>query len=251
MRLLLPHAADLPGDDSDDTALAAVYAREVPDRPAPWLRANMVTSLDGAVSVDGRSRGLSSPADKRVFALLRDLCDAVLVGAGTARAEGYGAVTRDEARVGRRRALGLADLPTIAVVTHRLELDPASSLFSTAGARTVVVTSEAAAAARGGAYEDRADLVTTPGDRVDLPAALAQLRERGHAHLLCEGGPRLLGQVAADGLLDELCLTLSPLLTAGDADRAVTGPALDPALPRRLATLLEEDGVLLGRWLRA
>ena len=244
--MLLP----APGDVPDDAALEAAYTAGLPARGEPWLRANMVTSLDGAVAVDGRSRGLSSPADRRVFALLRGLCDAVLVGAGTARAEGYGAVRRDEARVGRRRALGLAELPAVVVVSGRLDLDPASSLFSTEGARTVVVTTEAAARSRGEAYQARADLVTTPGERVDLAAAVDQLRERGLAHLLCEGGPVLLGQVVAAGLLDELCLTVSPLLAAGYAARALAGPVLDPPLPLRPVTLVEEDGVLLGRWIR-
>ncbi|RJK92990.1 pyrimidine reductase family protein [Vallicoccus soli] len=238
--MLLPE----PVEDVDDDALRALYA--VP-AGTPWLRANMVSSLDGAVSVEGRSGGLSSPADKRVFALLRDLCDAVLVGAGTARAEGYGAVPRSGARVARRRALGLADLPTVAVVSSSLDLDPGSRLFAGGGgARTVLVTTQAAARERGGRFD--ADLVTTPGERVDLPAAVAALRARGHAHLLCEGGPHLLGQVAGAGLLDELCLTLSPVLAAGDAPRALTGAALAPPVPARLGSLLEEDGVLLSRW---
>jgi riboflavin biosynthesis pyrimidine reductase len=232
-----------PAGDLDDDALQALYA--VP-AGTPWLRATMVSSLDGAIAVAGRSGGLSSPADKRVFALLRDLCDAVLVGAGTARAEGYGAVGRSEARVGRRRALGLSDVPAVAVVSSSLDLDPASRLFAGGGARTVLVTTEAAAARSGDRFD--ADLVTTPGERVDLPAAVDALRARGHAHLLCEGGAHLLGQVAAAGLLDELCLTLSPVLAAGDAPRALAGAALVPPVPARLASLLEEDGVLLSRW---
>lgn len=245
MRALLPEPAD--GVD-----VAAAYAYPT-DRP--WLRANMVSSIDGAVVVDGRSGGLSSPADKAVFAVLRNLCDAVLVGAGTARAEGYRAVTASEARVAWRRERGLRDVPPIVVVSRSLELAPTGPLFVGALARTVVVTTPAAARERGAAYAGVADLVVAPGphgddDTVDLAAAVDALYERGLRHLLCEGGPGLLAQVAAAGRLDELCLTVSPLLTAGRAGRILAGPPLEPALGLRLAGLLEETGSLFTRWVR-
>lgn len=247
MRALLPSPLDDMPAPLEDAALEQLYA--VPSGQ-PWLRANMVASLDGAISVQGRSGGLGGPADKRVFALLRDLCDAVLVGAGTARAEGYEAVKPTEVRLERRRRLGLPDTPSLVVVTGRLDLDPSSRLF-TGPARTVLVTTENAWQDKGEAFAAVADVVTTPGERPDLAAAVTALRERGLAHLLCEGGPSLLHDVVAARLLDELCLTLSPQLVGGSAARVLSGPALDP--PRRLAcaSVLEEDGFLLSRWVRA
>lgn len=241
MRSLLP--PDLP----EPVDLSSVYA--YPDG-RPWLRANMVGSLDGAVAVDGHSEGLSGAADKRVFGRLRDLCDAIVVGAGTARAEGYQAVRRSEAKVDLRRARGLTDTPAIAVVTNRLDLDPASPLFAGARQRTVVVTSAVAAERRGGAFREVADLVTTPGDRVDVAAALDRLHERGLTRLLCEGGPSLLGRVVEADRLDELCLTVAPIVALGDAGRIATGPA--PRVPARfaLASMLEDDGYLFTRWTR-
>ena len=216
----------------------------------PWLRGNMVASLDGAISLQGRSGGLSGPADKRVFALLRDLCDGVLVGAGTVRTEGYEAVKPNEVRLERRRRLGLPDTPVIAVVTARLDLDPSSRLFA-GPARTVMVTTEKAWQDKGDVFAQVADVVTTPGERPDLAAAVAALRERGLRHLLCEGGPSLLHDVVDAGVLDELCLTLSPRLVGGDAARVLSGAALDPVRELACASLLEEDGFLLSRWVRS
>jgi riboflavin biosynthesis pyrimidine reductase len=227
MRALLPEPAD-------EVDLAAAYPYPPGRR---WLRANMVASVDGAVTVDGRSGGLSTPADKRVFAVLRGLCDAVLVGAGTVRAEGYGAVR--------------AATPVLAVVTGSLDLDPDSALFRDAVARTLLVTTEAAAARRGDAFAAVADVVTTPGERVDVPAAVEALHRRGLSRLLCEGGPALLAQVAAGGVLDELCLTVAPSLVAGAAGRILAGPVLDPPLPLQLAGVLEEEGTLFTRWTRS
>lgn len=241
MRALLPH----PVDDPD---LVEVYA--YPDG-RPWLRANMVASVDGAATVEGRSGGLSAPADKRVFGLLRDLADVVLVGAGTVRAEGYAAVTRSEARIARRRRRGLTDTPAIAVVSASLDLDPTGPLFTGAPTRTVLVTTEPAARARGSSYADVAEVITTPGPRVDLARAVDALVATGRPRILCEGGPTLLGQVAAAGRLDELCLTVSPLLAGGYAPRTLAGPSLHPPVPLRLAGLLEDDGMLFCRWLTA
>lgn len=246
MRVLLPP----PGPEPAEVGLAELEAAYAYPADRPWVRANMVASLDGAVAVDGHSAGLSGPADKRVFGVLRDLCDAVLVGAGTVRSEGYAAVTRSEARVERRRARGQTDTPAIAVVSGRLDLDPTGPLFVGARTRTVVVTSEVAARLHGDAFAGVADLVVTPGDRVDIGVAIDALHARGLRRLLCEGGPSLLGQVIAARRLDELCLTLAPLLALGSAGRIATGPGAGAADLRHLASLLEEDGFLFSRWTR-
>jgi riboflavin biosynthesis pyrimidine reductase len=237
MRRLLPTYAE--SIDLDDA-----YA--YPDG-VPWLRANMVASVDGAIALDGRSGGLSGPADKRVFRVLRNLADVVLVGAGTARAEGYAGVLPSEARVAWRRARGLTDVPAIAVVTRTLDLDPASGLFHGTTVPTIVVTTEAAAEARGSLYDGVAELVTTPGDAVDVGSAVDALVGKGFRRLLCEGGPSLLGHVAAAGRLDELCLTISPLLVSGAGKRLVEGGQLGP-LRLGLDQLLEEEGSLFARY---
>lgn len=241
MRRLLPEPA---GDLTDDGLLAA-YAP--PEEVRRHVRANFVASADGAGALDGRSGGLSSPADRRVFHLLRDLADVILVGAGTARAEGYSHPAYGEDRRARRRALGLAELPTIAVVSGKLDLEPTSRLFAGGPVRTLMITSAAAPPDRRAALEQVAETVVAGDDHVDLRAALDALEDRGLRRVLCEGGPTLLGALVATGLLDELCLTVAPLLAGPGAARIITGPAHEPR-PLRLGHVLTEDGALFLRY---
>ena len=209
----------------------------------------MVSAVDGAATVGGRSEGLSTPADKRVFNLLRGLCDVVLVGAGTARAEGYRALRAKPEYAELRASLGQRPAPVLAVVSGRLDLDPASELFTAGQERSIVVTSAASDPAARERLSAVADVIVAGEDTVDLTAAVSALADRGLTRVLCEGGPSLLDHVAAAGLLDELCLTVTPLLVGGDATRIMSGPASDPQ-PLRLASVCSDDDVLLLRYLR-
>lgn len=211
-----------------------------------WVRANMVASLDGSAAIDGRSEGLGGPADREVFGLLRGLADVVLVGAGTARAEGYRALRAKGAYAEARAALGQQPAPVLALVSGRLDLDPESDLFHGGAARTVVVTHGSADPTARERLAEVADVVVAGPDRVDLGGALDALAGRGLTRVLCEGGPSLLGQLAAQGRLDELCLSLAPRLVGGDGPRVVGGPEVDVRLS--LAGLLEADGLLLSRY---
>ncbi|GGJ78188.1 hypothetical protein GCM10010123_05290 [Pilimelia anulata] len=216
-------------DPLDDDALAAAYA----EPPGPWLRVNFVSSLDGAVEVDGYSAPLSGPADKRIFGLLRMRADAVLVGAGTLRHEGYRALRLDERRRARREADGRPPYPTLVVVSRSLDLDPDLAAFADAPVRPVVLTAAAAPAARRAALAPVADVLDCGDADVDPAAGLAALRARGLVRLLSEGGPHLLGALTAADLVDELCLTVAPLLAGAGAGRITAGPAAPPA-PVRL-----------------
>ncbi|SBT38630.1 pyrimidine reductase family protein [Micromonospora narathiwatensis] len=227
-----------------DPELAALYGRA--DRP--HLRMNFVASADGAVALDGYSAGLSGEPDKRVFGLLRMLCDGLVVAAGTLRHEGYRAVRLDEARRAWRRKHGLAGYPTLVVVSASLDLDPAQAAFADAPVRPVVLTRAAAQPPPG--LTEVADLVRCGEDRVDLAVGLAELRRRGIGQLLCEGGPQLFGALTAADLVDELCLTVAPLLAGAGPGRITAG---DGSPPRRLPlrhVLTAEDGVLLLRYAR-
>jgi riboflavin biosynthesis pyrimidine reductase len=244
MRRLLPPSA--PDGDVD---LAEVYA--VPEASGPSVRVNFVTTLDGVISIDGVSAPLSSQLDRRLFSLLRDLTDVVLVGAGTARAEGYGPVRATDDRVQRRQRLGLPDVPPIAVVTTRLDLDLGSAFFTEAVARPIVFTTSQASPAALSAAGTLADVVVAGDTTVDLDLVVANLAGRGLPRILCEGGPRLLSDLLAADLVDELCLTLAPVLAGGGQQR-LTPPAA-VADPRRfaLASLLEaDDGYLFTRYRR-
>jgi riboflavin biosynthesis pyrimidine reductase len=254
VRLIYPGPA---GDGPPD--LAGLYA--YPDAAAagrPWVRANMVESADGAAAVDGLSGGLGGPADREVFGLLRALAGVILVGAGTARAEAY-RPARVAARWAALRA-GRPDTPPIAVLSGRLDLDPAGPLLAEApgGARTIVITAESAPAARRAEVARQADVIIGGEHEVSAAAAVSALARRGYREILAEGGPHLLGQLAAAGLIDELCVTISPVLAGGTAGRIIRGAAPVPggpvpAGPSRLtlAHVLADGDYLLCRYVRA
>src|ERR1700751_386897 len=207
------------GDELDLPALAEAYAypRE------RWLRANFVASADGAAHLDGRSTGLSGPDDKRIFGLLRVLADVVLVGAGTARVEEYKPALRRPSLASLRE--GRPGTATIALVTRTVGLNLASPLFTETppDARTIVIPCAASDADLRAQAAKVADVIVAGEETVDLAEALDALEKRGLSRVLCEGGPHLLGDLKAAGLLDELCLSLSPTLAGPGASRIIAG----------------------------
>ena len=237
MRRLLPDPAEL-----DDAGLVDAY--RLPG--GRHLRVNFIASLDGAVTVDGRSERLGSPGDRRIFQVLRALADVVLVGHGTASAEGYRPMTADSA-VGRlRTSLGRPATAPIAIVSKRASLDPASGLVTGAVSATILVTCGSSDAGRREALTAAGVEVLVCGDdEVELPLALERLAERGHEHVLCEGGPTLFRDALAAGVVDELDLSIAPALV-GQRHRLVEG--LGDAVRLDLQQVLEEDGVLFTRY---
>jgi riboflavin biosynthesis pyrimidine reductase len=232
----------------DATVLAGLYAYPAAGQ---WLRANMVASADGAATLSGVSEGLSSQADKEIFFLLRALADVVVVGAGTARTENYGPARIREARRGLRE--GRAPTPPIAVITASLDIDPGCRLIAEAPphARTIVITTAQAPAGRRAELAGPADVIIAGDETVDLKAAVIALADRGHRRILTEGGPHLLAQLAEADLLDELCLTIGPLIAGPGAPRIVSGALSVPhPLPLTLAHVLEDDGFLMCRYTR-
>jgi riboflavin-specific deaminase-like protein len=230
-----------------------LWRRETPAGPLPRVLLNMVSTVDGRAALEGRSAPLSSQADRELFHALRAPVDAVLVGAGTVRRERYGRLVRDEAVRRLRRERGLAEEPLAVIVSGSLRLDPDVPLLADAAARVVVLTSatgELPAAAASVDYVRAAR-----GGALDLRAALAELRERFDVQLvLCEGGPHLAAELLAAGLVDEVFLSLAPLLAGGDghggdpALRILAGAALDPAVELQLAGALESGAHLFLRY---
>jgi riboflavin biosynthesis pyrimidine reductase len=237
VRRLFPAPAEL-----DDDALADAYALP----PGRSLRVNFVASLDGAVTVAGRSEGLGSPGDRRVFRVLRALADVVLVGHGTAAAEGYRAIAADSP-VGRlRTSIGRPPTAPIAVVSRRASLDPASGLVTDAVSPTILVTCESSDRGRRAALAAAGVTVLVCGDEdVELPLALDRLADLGHERVLCEGGPTLFRDALAAGVVDELDLSIAPGLV-GEEHRLLSG--LPRAVRLQLRQVLEEDGVLFTRY---
>ncbi|MEU1519381.1 pyrimidine reductase family protein [Streptomyces sp. NPDC005811] len=237
----------------DELAEAYAYPEPVPGEPRPWLRANMVSTLDGAAQHDGRSQPISTAADMRIFGTLRGLADVVVVGAETVRQEGYRPARARAEFAGRREAAGQASAAAIAVVTASLDLDLSLPLFTSPLVPTLLLTGAAAAPDKVAAAEKAGARVLIAGDGmgVDPARAVAALAELGHTRLLTEGGPRMLGQFIAAGVLDELCLTVSPMLTAGGAQRIAGGPSIPVPQRFALVSLLEEGGFLFGRYRRS
>lgn len=252
MRSLLPEAAD-------QVDLVEAYSRDVrPPGGRPFVRLNMISTLDGAIALDGHAGQISGPADRSLFFVLRSLADVVLVGAGTVRAENYGPVKLPEdvqqARVGR----GQSPLPRLAVVTQRVDLDFSSRLFAGASQRPVVIAPGGADPRALAEARRFADVLATGDKEVDLHLALAGLGSQGARHILCEGGPTLNGSLVAASLADEFCLTLSLKLVVGTGAGVVRGwlenhnalPSGQPVaglMELGLVHVLEDDGFLFLR----
>ncbi|MEU6301060.1 pyrimidine reductase family protein [Streptomyces erythrochromogenes] len=232
--------------------LADAYAYPALAADGHWLRANMVSTLDGAAQHEGRSQPISGETDMRIFGTLRALADVVVVGAETVRQEGYRPARAREAFAARREAAGQGPAPAIAVVTASMDLDFSLPLFTSPLVPTLVVTGAAAPSDRvAGAKAAGAEVVVAgEGAAVDAARAVRELAARGLRRQLTEGGPRLLGQFVAADVLDELCLTISPTLTAGGAQRIAGGPSV--TVPHRLAPacVLEEAGFLFTSYRR-
>lgn len=208
------------------------------------LRVNFVASADGAVAVDGLSAALSSPADKAVFRVLRMVCDALLVGAGTFRDENYRPLTLDARRREWRTSSGLSAYPCLVVFSKSLDLDPRHRALREAPLRPLIVTP-----ADPGDHPLRRVAELLVAD--DPKAAIDVLRDKGMTSLLCEGGPALLGSLSGADLVDEVCLTVAPLLAGPGADRIVTGTPHPPRQMRLAHAFAAEDGTLLTRFVRA
>jgi riboflavin biosynthesis pyrimidine reductase len=212
----------LPFPNQDVNLIGAYSSGLPPPEHGPFVRVNMITSLDGSTAVGGRSGGLGGPADKLVFLVLRSLADVVLVGSGTVRIENYGPVELPEDVQLARKQRGQPPLPPIAVVTQSLDLDWGSKLFKSTSPRPIVIAPGTAGVDKLAQAREVADVLTTGAGAVDLGSALKALAAEGLRHVLCEGGPTLNTSLAAAGTVDELCVTLSPQL-AGSVGGVLLG----------------------------
>jgi riboflavin biosynthesis pyrimidine reductase len=232
----------------NDAAIIDLYGAM--SRAARKFRVNFVSSLDGASTVGSRTAGLSDPADKRVFDILRMLSDVLVVGAGTFRDEGYLELRLDQDASAWRAAQGLPEHPVLVVVSSRLDLDPDHPAFTNAPRRALIVTHEDAPFGRRRRLASNADVLICGSHAVDFKVAAKMLDNRGLSQILCEGGPHLFASLLAANVVDELCLTFSPLLTGPGVDRIVAGVT---SCVRRmaLAHVLMDGDTILTRYVRA
>jgi riboflavin biosynthesis pyrimidine reductase len=212
-------------------ALDDIVARyALPDRTLTHVRVNFIASIDGAATHDGVSGPLNDPVDKQVFDALRMLADVVVVAAGTVRDENYGALRLDGDAVAWRAAHGLPEHPRFAIVSKRLGLDPGSRTFAEAPVRPLLITpvpapDDAARKGRVEALSQVADVIECGEENVDLRAMAVELGARGLPQILSEGGPALLGSMIEQDALDELDLTIAPVVEGGEAPRIARGGA--------------------------
>jgi len=215
-----------------------------------WVRAMMVTTLDGAAAgPDGLSGSISSPVDKVVFDATRRLADAVLVGAGTIRAEGYGPMRTKSADADRRENNGQAPAPVLTIVSRSLEMDWEGELFTESTMRPLVITGSNADASRVERAGVHCDVVQTDEEMVEPASIIKVLVDRGLRRIVCEGGPTLLESLIEADLVDEADITISPMF-AGTAESPRT-PGLADTARFDLAHVLHAESFLMARYVRS
>jgi riboflavin biosynthesis pyrimidine reductase len=253
IQLTVVDATGSPIDTADDVRLIDFYSYPE-DLRACWVRGNMIVSLDGGATDDGKAGGLAGRGDRAVFSLMRHAADVILVGASTVRIENYsGAQLPVAARQARQRR-GQAEVPPIAVVTRSGDLDPSALLFTRTEVPPLILTSARTVEdtrSRLGAVAEVIDASGADPNSADPAVILRVLGERGLVRVLTEGGPLFLGSLIENGLMDELCLTVAPILVGGASKRIVTGLGHVHTKMRRAHLLADDDGYLYTRYVRA
>ena len=215
-----------------------------------WVRAMMVTTLDGAAAgPDGLSGSISGDADQAVFAAVRRHADAVLIGAATLRAERYKPMRAKEEHAEARREQGLAAAPRLVIVSGSMELPWSEPVFSESTLPPLILTGTNADPAALARVPGTCEVVTLAGDSVNAAAVLDAMEERGLRRIVCEGGPTLLHELVSADLLDEADITVSPVFTGTNTSPHT--PGLRGVAEFELAQVLTADGFLMARYLRA
>lgn len=238
-----------PVDDVDPKQILETDERQsISGRP--WVAMNMISSIDGAIEVDGVSGGLGGPPDKRMFSALRAMADVILVGAGTVIAEDYRRPQTPPAIQELRVARGQSALPQIAIVSNSLSIEPSQRVFD-AEAPPLVITHSAASPQRRGELSAVAHVIVAGDEAVDLGKALRLLHDNGTNVVLLEGGPRLNNAMLSAQLVDEMFVSISPMAVGGTSGRMIVGNHTEVPLPMALSRVLHEEGFLFLRYLRA
>jgi riboflavin-specific deaminase-like protein len=241
MRRLLPD----PGPTTVEGQLDGYRPWEQPREDRPAVAMNFAATVDGRATIEGVSGPIGSDADTTMLACLRTRFDALMIGAGTMRAERYGRLAKKPETREHRERLGLLPDPLTVIVSGRLDLPWDAPLFTEGGRVLIFTASEAEPPETA-----TAPLIVRHEGAVNLVEALTHLRrEHDIRALLCEGGPHLHAQLQADGLVDDLFLTTAPKLSGGEGPRIVEGP-LPGVAELELAWLLEEEGELFARYRR-
>ncbi|CAA0136077.1 Riboflavin biosynthesis protein RibD [Mycolicibacterium vanbaalenii] len=244
-------------DELGPGGLTQLYAHPEPEPHIPrscWVRGNMIASIDGGATSDGKSGALGRAGDRAVFAALREVADVVVVGASTARVENYAGVQLSATQRRSRQLRGQAEVPPIAVLTRSGRVEHDARVLRHTEVTPLILTSADAVSdtrARLGGFAEVLDASGGEPDSVDLRIALGLLADRGLVRVLTEGGPGVLGMFTAQQVLDEMCLTVAPVLVGGASHRIVTGPAEVHTAMRLRHALTDDDGYLYLRYSRS
>ena len=239
-------------DTDDDARLAAFYTYpETLDRC--WVRANMISSLDGGATDDGKAGGLAGPGDRALFARMRQEADVILVGASTVRIENYSGAQMSVAQRQERQRRGQAEVPPIAVVTHGADFEHDAKIFTRSEVPPLIMTSRETLADARGRLGSMAEVIDASGaqtDRVDPAVVIGTFAERGLLRVLSEGGPGMISLLIEHDLLDELCVTIAPVLVGGQARRIAAGEGEAHTRMRRSHLLTDDEGYLYTRYVK-
>lgn len=239
--------------DTDDERLVALYS--YPENLGRcWVRANMISSLDGGATDDGKAGGLAGPGDRALFARMRQEADVILVGASTVRIENYSGAQMSVAQRTERQRRGQAEVPPIAVITHSADFEHDAKIFTRSEVPPLIMTSREAVADARGRLGSMAEVIDASGpqpDRVDPTVVLKTFAERGLLRVLSEGGPGMISLLIEHDLLDELCVTIAPILVGGRASRIAAGEGEAHTRMRRSHLLSDDEGYLYTRYVKA
>lgn len=233
------------GEPVDMLEMLFSESREVEGRP--WVMLNMVESVDGATAVGGGASGLNDPDDKALFLALRSVADIVMMGAQTVRSEGLGPIRMSDEMMGHRSAAGISGEPTMVILTRSLDIEPDHRVFSDQERRPTIITGTDADAVRLAALGEVSDVVQV--ESLDGDGIVGALSDA--SVILCEGGPTLNSHLVAAGVVDEVDLTISPMLAMGESKRIASGPVLDPPQEMTLARAVRGDRSLFLRYVRS
>lgn len=227
--------------------LDALFAESRQATGRPWVLLNMVASVDGATAVDGGASGLNDPDDRALFLALRAVADVVMMGAQTVRSENLGPMRMRKEFMEHRASAGIEGLPRLVILSRSLNLEPDHRVFSDQSRRPTILTGLDADPDRLAALRDVADVAQL--EKLDGHGIVGALSDA--SVILCEGGPTVNSQLAAADLVDEVDVTLAPLIAMGESKRITFGPELNPPTPMRLDRAWAGDVSLFLRYVRS
>ena len=215
----------------------------------PWVTLNMISSINGVATSSGLSGELGSKGDKLIFNSLRASADFILLGAGTAKAEKYGMPNISEDAQIRRTSRGQTDIPRLVIISKRLEFDDdlkfLNALNDGASATPIIYTTQNAPAKNKTWLSERAEIREAGKENIDLAEVISDLKGK---IILVEGGPTLNGHLLEADLIDELCLTLSPMIVNENGPHIISGDLKQPKNMKLIQVLADEDSMLYLRF---